>query len=305
MSDYQDYESTSEDGFAPAMSPAEDPPVIAKMPDLDGNLYSGDSDCPSIETEQSVRSLSMPKMVMALIVAAVVPIGGWIIFGGGSDADQTARESYQPAPPAASAPEAPHWNRDAESKTAVIKLDEILPRRASGETLPAAFEDNTFKRPGVYQTVENAVEAVAKTPAADILPRVATNRSLTIGTPVPPAKTLTSKQDWSSLNEAEYYWAVRRHSEATTNARSVQRGDDTLSNYRPYSAVRYDLAAQKDNGVSNRRYHTANRPLSGYRDSDLAARQADNNVLNNEAKAQSHGAARLDGVIENPTVRMY
>ena len=303
MSGYQVYESASEDGSGLAMSPAEDPPVIAKMPDFDDNLYPGDSDCPSVETEQSVRSLSGPKMVVVLIAAAVVPIGGWIIFGGGSDAEQSARESYQPAPPAASAPEAPHWDRDAESQTAVIKLDEILPRRALGETLPAALEDNSFKRADAYQTVNNAVKAVAKSSAADILPRVATNRAIAIGTPVPPAKTIIGKQDWSNLSE--YYWAVRRRSEAATNIRSVQRGDDTLSNYRPYSAARHDLAAPKGNAVSRSLYHTAKRAPSGYRDSDLAARQADNSVPVIEAKPQRSGVARLDGVIENPTVRMY
>lgn len=303
MSGYQVYESASEDGPGLAMSPAEDPPVIAKMPDFDDNLYFENSDCPSVETEQSVRSLSMPKMVVAMIAAAVVPIGGWLIFSGGSDAEQTALETYQTAPPAASAPEVPHWDGDTESQTAVIKLDEILPRRSSGETLPAAFEDNSFKRPGAYQTVENAVKAEARTSAGYILPRVATNRSLAIGTPVSPAKTITGKQDRSNLSE--YYWAVRRRSEAATNIRSVQRSDDTLSNYRRHSAVRHDLAAQKDNGVTRPLFHTANRPLNGYRDSDLAARQADNNVPIIEAKPQRSGAARLGGVIENPTVRMY
>ena len=227
MSGYQVYESTSENGFAPAASPAENPPIIVSMPDLDGNLDAEESDTeesdaeefgrPSVAAVPSVGRLSRSKISVAIIAVAVVLIGGWIIFGGGSVADQSARESWQHTPPAASATEAPPWNANAESKTIAVKLDEVLPRLAPGKTLPTIFEEAPVKKPYTNKTDEKAVKVVAKPPAADILPRVAANRSLAIETPVPPAKMAAVKQGRSSLSVDEYYWAVRRRSEADKN----------------------------------------------------------------------------------------
>ncbi len=300
MSAYQPYDSPSEDGFGPA----EDPPVIARMPDLDENLYAEEFGHEASEAELSARRLSMPKMVLAASVAVVVIVGGWMILGSGSGDDQSAQESWQPPPPAASAPEAPRWDGDADSKTDAITLDEVLPRRPLGIALPTAFEETPVEKPAADKTVEQAVKVVAKPPATNILPRVAVNRSVAIGTPVPSVTSYPNMQDWPSMSKAEYYWAVRQRSGGAINARNVRQGAGRVDNSHSAAAAQNGLAVQEESPASRPIYRTTSRPLNGYRDSDVAARQTETNVPNNATSPQSSGTARLNGVIEPPN-RMY
>jgi hypothetical protein len=283
MSGYRIYNSSADDGLVPATVSTEDPPVIARIPDLDRNFFarkldSGQAAHLSILSALSLRRFSKSKIAAFAATAAVLLIGGWIFFGG-SDTDQSARESWLPTPPAASAPEAPLWNAVAESKKAVIKVDEALPHRIPGNPLPATFEktplentnaslpdqnvsiaENRNTKPTQFQLAENSqtpasrpamptnttTSRLATKPLArDILPRVAANRPLVIGTPIPPAKSTVENQDLSQLSKDEYYWMVRRHSVGNKTART------------------------------------------------------------NEVKTQKPAAARLDGTIETPNVGMY
>lgn len=225
MSGYQPYESPG--GIGPAVIPVEDPPVIARMPDLDGGLYTEEFDHPRATLWPFSRRLSRQKTAFAAAAAVVVLFGGWMILGGGSDDDQTAQESWQPAPPAASAPEAPRWEANSESKTDAITLDEVQPRHEASKALPAAFEKIPAEKSDAENVDETAVKVITKPPAGDIRPRVAANRPVVIGTPVPPVEPAECKKDWSTMNSAEYYWAVRRRSEAAMTAGNVQPSDDT------------------------------------------------------------------------------
>lgn len=256
MSGFHIYESTSEDGFAHADSSGENTPVIARIPDLESGYYADESDHLSTTVGKNSRRLSMPKLAMAATVAVTVLIAGWIIFGGADHLDQ---ESWQQTPPAASAPEAPLWDANDESKTAAIKLDEVIPLRPAdttpSTTIPPTDLEETPYNPYANTTNEKTLQTAAKPAATDIRPSVAANRLLVIATPVPPANPIAADRDWSTLSDGEYYWAVRRRSVATTNVRGLQQGND---------------------------------------------------MADNQAKPQKPApTARLGGVIETPTVRVY
>lgn len=311
MSGYQVYESTPEGEFTHTETPGENPAVIARMPDLDGDLYDAESDHPSTTTGLNVRQLSVPKVAMALTAAATVLFAGWIIFGNSNNSNQ---ESWRQTPPAASAPEAPLWNAKDESKTAAIKLDEVLPQwpaRTTPSTDSEDTPDNSHANSAGDTANKKTKQVAAKPSINDIRPpmaatRVAANRPLVIATPVPPAQPLANGRDWSTFNENEYYWAVRQCSTPATNARSLQHGNNMAGNYRQPFHVRQDLSVQKAGAAAKPVFRTANLPASGYRDSDLAAKRAKTSQPNNQASPQKTApAARLNGVIETPNARIY
>ena len=197
------------------------------MPDLDDGLYSDELDHSQASLWPFARRLSKQTKVLAAAAVVAVLFGVWMIFGGNSSDHQTAHESWQPAPPAASAPEAPRWDANAESKTDAITLDEVQTHRDVGKALPTAFQEISNEKPSVQDGDETSVKVIAKPPVEEIRPRVAANRPVVIGTPVPPAQAALSNQDWNTMDTNEYYWAVRRRSEAALNARNAQHGDNT------------------------------------------------------------------------------
>ena len=252
MNVYQPYDSTSEavcdvdenlggnlDG---------DPMVIARLPDIDGN-HDRKKNKPSPAAAISAFPRRWPilsKKVIAATGVAVLLVVCWLIFAG-SDSDP---ESWRPAPPAASAPETPPWNSEAEPKAVIaskvsrpnatsIKLDEVLPRSP-------------------------ATKKQTKKSAPVQLPQATSNRPLVIGTPIPPQNVTANNRDWATLSDSEYYWAVRRRSDAEA-------------------------------------YRTAVKPNSGL----SSQYPADGRPSGPAAAPPRSGKARLNGVIETPTVRVY
>ena len=262
MSGSQAYDFASKQGGDVGGSLVEEPMVIARLPDI-GRDQGDKKSRPSTAATSSAfprRWPALSKKAIGATGVAVLLVVCWLIFAG-SDSDS---ESWRPPPPAASAPEAPHWNGEAEPKAVIaskvfrpsarsIKLDEVLPRRTTREKLvgkistPKPVKEMPTRNPATGKQVQKSADVQ--------LPRATSNRPPVIGTPIPPQNMAANNRDWATLSNSEYYWAVRRRSES--------------------EACR-----------------TASKPNSG--------RPSGAGVA-----SERPGPARLKGVIETPTVRVY
>ena len=292
MSGCQAYDIASSDGCFADGNPAEGPAVIARFPDLGSRTNHKPARRASNEAAERRWTVPSKKVLGAAGTTVFLIVCLLIFYNSESDPD-----SWEPVPPAVSAPEAPLWNGETVAETAIaskpsrpdatsIKLDEVLPQQTPQEKrVNRPLSAEVFLNPpavnaesailGVKEPVNSAAPGTptrtwnspaskqTEHPASKHPARATSNRPLIIGTPAPQQNSTLDTRNLAALSDTEYYWAVRRRSEAAA----------------------YQTAAKPE-------AREPQNPPYG---------QADNHGT----APAGIGKARLNGVIEPPSVRVY